>query len=92
MTERRQGDVTYKLRSLQSDPIYHVLCVNLILASNKVLFKPSYRADKKFYVDADADADANGIRPKNNMSPPPLVGMGKRGGGHNFLFKISEMV
>ena len=33
----------------------------------------SYRADKKFY----ADADANRIRPKNNM-PPTLVG-----GGHN---------
>ena len=30
----------------------------------------SYRLDKKFY--ADTDADANGIRPKkNNMSPPP---------------------
>ena len=38
----------------------------------------SYRADKTFY--ADADADANGIRPKNNMSPhptpTPLVGGG----------------
>ena len=33
----------------------------------------SYRADKKFYADADADANtiANWIRPKNNMSPPP---------------------
>ena len=27
----------------------------------------SYRADKKFY--ADVDANANGIHPKNNMSP-----------------------
>ena len=31
----------------------------------------SYRADKKFY----ADADANGIRPKNNMFPTPLFGV-----------------
>ena len=40
----------------------------------------SYRADRKFY------ADANGICPKNNMSPhPPLVvvvgGEGGGGGG-----------
>ena len=39
----------------------------------------SYRADKKFY------ADANGIRPKNNMSPDPFGsergGEGGRGGG-----------
>ena len=28
--------------------------------------------DKKFYAAADADADANGIRPKNNMSPTPF--------------------
>ena len=27
-----------------------------------------YRADKKFYADADADADAKGIRPQNNMA------------------------
>ena len=35
----------------------------------------SYRADKKFYddTDADIDADANRIRPKNNMSPHPSV-------------------
>ena len=38
----------------------------------------SYRADKKLY--ADTDADANGIRPKNNMSPNPLVAW-----GHNQL-------
>ena len=32
----------------------------------------SHRAEKKFYTDADddADIDANGISPKNNMSPP----------------------
>ena len=43
----------------------------------------SYRADKKFYADGDADAD--GIRPKNNMSPPPhwcvCVCVGGGGGG-----------
>ena len=36
----------------------------------------SYRADKKFYADADAEADANGIRLQNNMSPNPSVGGG----------------
>ena len=36
----------------------------------------SYRVDKKFYTDADADANANRIRPKNNMSLHPLVGRG----------------
>ena len=71
---------------------------NLILASNKILFKPSYRVDKKFYADADADADAdtdaNGIRPENNMSPSSLVGLGEVRGTNKFifLFKISEMV
>ena len=39
----------------------------------------SYRADKKFY----ADANANRIRPKNNMSPPPFGRGGSGGGGHN---------
>ena len=40
----------------------------------------SYRADKKFYADAGADAD--GIRPKNNMLPPlPNFGRGGAGGG-----------
>ena len=33
----------------------------------------SYRADK-FYAYADADADANGIRPKNNISPSFIRG------------------
>ena len=37
----------------------------------------SYRADKKFY----AKADANGIRPKNNMSPTPFGSGGGGGGG-----------
>ena len=39
----------------------------------------SYRMDKKFYADADANADAdnNWICPKNNMfSPPPRFGRG----------------
>ena len=31
----------------------------------------SYRAYKKFYAEADTDDDANGIRPKNSMSPTP---------------------
>ena len=36
----------------------------------------SYRADKKFYAYAYAytEADANGIRPKNNMFPHPSIG------------------
>ena len=34
----------------------------------------SYITDKKFYI--DADTDANGIRPQNNMSPHTLVGVG----------------
>ena len=38
----------------------------------------SYIADKKFYI--DADTDANGIRPQNNMSPHPSVGVGWGGG------------
>ena len=45
----------------------------------------SYRADKKFF------ADANGIRPKNNMSPPPWwwwEGGGGGGGGHNSTSQI----
>ena len=42
----------------------------------------SYRADKKFYADANTDSEANGIHPKNSMSPaPPLVGGGGGGGG-----------
>ena len=44
----------------------------------------SYRADKKFYADTNVDADANGIRSINNMSPPPppLVM-----GGHNEIIQ-----
>ena len=54
----------------------------------------SYRADKKFYADADTDDD--GVRPKNNMSPPPppphthtqpLVGGG--GGGGDIIFPLA---
>ena len=41
----------------------------------------SYRVDKKFYVDAD------GIRPKNNMFPHPLVvGVG----GELLIFSQSD--
>ena len=40
----------------------------------------SYRVDKKF--NSDTDADANGIHPKNNMSLHPSAGEGG-GGGHN---------
>ena len=44
----------------------------------------SYRTDKKFY--ADADADAKGAHPKNNMSLYPS------GGGHNQLNYEKEIV
>ena len=43
----------------------------------------SYRADKKFY----ADAKANTIRPKNNMSPPLLFG----NGGHKDYVVKAEL-
>ena len=39
--------------------------------------------DKKFYADADtnADADDNGIHPKNNITPHPHSVVGGGGGG-----------
>ena len=45
----------------------------------------SYRADKKFYT----DANANRICPKNNMSPPPPQPF--VGGGHNYSLSANQI-
>ena len=75
--------ITPKVRKPELSVLYVARHLVLIYQVSSKYSKgySSYRADKKFY--ADADADANGIRPKNNMSPPPF-GMG----GHNIHVHI----
>ena len=53
-----------------SDPVLHFYQVSSKYSKEY----SSYRADKKFYANAEADANTNGICPKNNMTPPPFVG------------------
>ena len=74
-SKSKKGKVFILVHDMSSGPVLHFYQVSLKYSKGY----SSYRADKKFY----ADADANEIRPKNNISPSPLVGGEGGGGGHN---------
>ena len=64
-TKSKKGRVVILVRDTVSGPVLHFYQVSSKYSKGY----SSYRADKKFY------ADANGSCPKNNMSPsPPFVG------------------
>ena len=67
-SKSKKSRVVILVRDMLSGPVLHFKKVSSKYSKGY----SSYRADKKFY----ADADYNGIRPKNNMSPstppPPL--------------------
>ena len=62
----KKGRVFILVRDTSSGPVLHFYQV----PSKYSKGYSSYRVDKKFYT--AADADANGIHPKNNMSPTPF--------------------
>ena len=69
----KKGRVVILVHDTSSGPVLHFYQVSSKYSKGY----SSYRVDKKFY----ADAEANGIRPKNNMSPlPSLVCVGGGGG------------
>ena len=63
--------------------MWHVIssCSSFLSSSKYSKGYSSYRADKKFYTNAnaEADAEANWIRPQNNMYPPPFLLVKGRG-------------
>ena len=68
-SKSKKGRVVILVCDTLSGPVLHFYQVSSKYSKGY----SSYRADKKFY--ADANADANGIRPKSNLSPlPTLVG------------------
>ena len=64
-SKSKKARVVILLHDMSSCPLLHFYQVSSKYSKGY----PSYRADKKFY--ADADADANGIRPKK-ICPPTL--------------------
>ena len=64
-SKSKKGRVGIRVRDTLSGPVLHFYQVSEKYSKGYL----SYRADKKFYTDADAEADANGIHPKNNMYP-----------------------
>ena len=67
-SKSKKGRVVILVCDMLSDPVLHFYQVPLKYSKGY----SSYRVDKKFY----ADADANGFHPKNNMSPPHPFGRG----------------
>ena len=63
-SKSKKGRVVIFVRDTPSGPVLHFYEVSSKYSKGY----SSYREDKRFY----ADADANGIPPKNNMSPPPF--------------------
>ena len=69
-SKSKKGRVVILVRDTSFGPVLHFYQVSSKYSKGY----SSYKADKKFYTDADSDAnaDANGIRPNNNMSSPLL--------------------
>ena len=63
-SKSKKGRVVILVREMSSGLVLHFYQVSSKYSKGY----SSYRLEKKFY--ADTDADANGIHPKNNMSPP----------------------
>ena len=76
-TKSKKGRVVILVPDTLSGPVLHIYQVSSKYSKGY----SSYRADKK----SDADADANGLHPKNNMTPP-LGGWGGGGDINMFLF------
>ena len=76
-SKSKKARVVILVRDTSSHPIVYFYQVS----SKDSKGYSSYRVEKKFYADADADADANWIRPKNNMSPTLRWGGGGGWGG-----------
>ena len=67
-SKSKKGGFVIFVRDILSGPVLHFYQVSSKYSKGY----SSYRADKKFY----AKADANGIHPKNNMSPTPFGWVG----------------
>ena len=81
--KKKQREITPKVRKARVVILVHDTSSHPVLHFYQVSSKyskgySSYRADKTFYT--NADANANWIRPKNNMSPlpPHLVVVGDK--------------
>ena len=80
-SKSKKGRVVILVRNTSSGPVLHFYQVSSKYSKGC----SSYRADKKFY----ADANTNGICPKNNMSSPHLFrGGGEEGGGGGDIISI----
>ena len=72
----KKGDITLKVRKPESSFLYAICCLALFYISTKyrLIIQWIFKLQSGQEVYADADANANGIHPKNNLSPQPVVG------------------
>ena len=73
---RSKNGAAILVRDMSSGPVLHFYQVSSKYSKGY----SSYRVDKKFYTDADTDADANWILPQT-VCPPSHPRFGGGGGG-----------